>query len=242
VSIVDVPVYEPIAGKPLADWSVPTFLDRADARLASGSGERGTGKAARKRPRCRQDGTTQEYRDAWFIGFTPDLVVGVWVGNDDNAPMTKVVGGDMPAAIWRDFVERASPLVSKSAAAQRTTTVNASPGQTGAPGKQSLRGTPEVLDTGTLSVGGTPVRLHGVAGEGGRTALQLARFLRRREVVCEPVSSEGKVHRCRLGGEDLAELILSGGGARATPDAPPELLAAEEQARAERIGIWKRYR
>jgi penicillin-binding protein 1A len=39
-----------------------------------------------------------------------------------------------------------------------------------------------------------------------------------------------------LGGEDLAELILSGGGARATPDAPPELLAAEEQALAERLG------
>ena len=241
MSIVDFPVYESIACKPLADWSVPTFLDRADARLASGSGERGTGKAARKRPRCRQDGTTQEYRDAWFIGFTPDLVVGVWVGNDDNAPMTKVVGGDMPAAIWRDFVERAGPLVSKSAAtAQRTMPVNASPGQT--PGKQSLRGTPEVLDTGTLSVGGTPVRLHGVAGEGGRMALQLARFLRRREVVCEPAGSESKVHRCRLGDDDLAELILSGGGARATPDAPPELLAAEEQARAERLGIWKRYR
>jgi membrane peptidoglycan carboxypeptidase len=168
VSIVDVPVYEPIAGKPLADWSVPTFLDRADARLASGSGERGTGKAARKRPRCRQDGTTQEYRDAWFIGFTPDLVVGVWVGNDDNAPMTKVVGGDMPAAIWRDFVERASPLISKSATAQRTMPVNASPGQTGAPGKQSLRGPPEVLDTGTLSLGGTPVRLHGVAASPAR--------------------------------------------------------------------------
>jgi membrane peptidoglycan carboxypeptidase len=204
----------------------------------------GTGKGARLTNvrAAGKTGTTQEYRDAWFIGFTPDLVVGVWVGNDDNAPMTKVVGGDMPAAIWRDFVERASPLISKSDTAQRTMPVNASPRQTGAPGKQSLRGTPEVLDTGTLSVGGTPVRLHGVAGEGGRMALQLARFLRRREVVCEPASSEGKVHRCRLGDEDLAELILSGGGARATPDAAPELLAAEEQARAERLGIWKRYR
>jgi len=120
--------------------------------------------------------------------------------------------------------------------------VNATPGQTAIPGKQGLRGTAEVLDTGTLSVGGTPVRLHGVAGEGGRMALQLARFLRRREVVCEPAGSESKVHRCRLGDEDLAELILSGGGARATPDAPPELLAAEEQARAERLGIWKRHR
>jgi membrane peptidoglycan carboxypeptidase len=39
-------------------------------------------------------GTTQDYRDAWFIGFTSDIVVGVWVGNDDDRPMDGVVGGD----------------------------------------------------------------------------------------------------------------------------------------------------
>jgi penicillin-binding protein 1A len=41
-----------------------------------------------------KSGTTQDYRDAWFIGFTSDIVVGVWVGNDDDRPMDGVVGGD----------------------------------------------------------------------------------------------------------------------------------------------------
>ena len=49
-------------------------------------------------------GTSQNSRDAWFIGFTDKLVVGVWVGNDDNSPMDAVTGGSLPAEIWRDVV------------------------------------------------------------------------------------------------------------------------------------------
>jgi len=49
-------------------------------------------------------GTSQNSRDAWFIGYTEDLVVGVWVGNDDNAPMDRVTGGGLPAEIWRRTV------------------------------------------------------------------------------------------------------------------------------------------
>ena len=52
-------------------------------------------------------GTTQDYRDALFIGFVGDLVVGVWVGNDDNASMRRVVGGSLPARIWRGFTSYA---------------------------------------------------------------------------------------------------------------------------------------
>lgn len=65
----------------------------------------GTAKrAAFGRPAAGKTGTSQNWRDAWFIGFTPDYVTGVWVGNDDEKPMNKVVGGDIPASIWRRFM------------------------------------------------------------------------------------------------------------------------------------------
>lgn len=49
-------------------------------------------------------GTTQDHKDAWFIGCTDDLVTGVWVGNDDNQPMKNLVGGSVPTHIWRDYM------------------------------------------------------------------------------------------------------------------------------------------
>jgi penicillin-binding protein 1A len=59
-------------------------------------------------------GTSQDYRDAWFIGYTAQYVAGVWVGNDDNSPTKKVTGGSIPAAVWKDVMviahRDASPL------------------------------------------------------------------------------------------------------------------------------------
>ena len=51
-------------------------------------------------------GTTQGARDAWFIGFSADYVTGVWMGNDDNSPLTGVTGGGLPAEIWREVMVR----------------------------------------------------------------------------------------------------------------------------------------
>jgi penicillin-binding protein 1A len=69
----------------------------------------GTGKAARldDRPSAGKTGTTQDYRDAWFVGFSADLVCGVWVGNDDNTPMKHATGGGLPAHIFKNFMENA---------------------------------------------------------------------------------------------------------------------------------------
>ena len=68
--------------------------------------EEGTAHAARLgQPAFGKTGTTQEHRDAVFVGFTGDIVVGVWVGNDDHSPMKGVTGGGLPAQIWRSFVE-----------------------------------------------------------------------------------------------------------------------------------------
>jgi penicillin-binding protein 1A len=65
----------------------------------------GTGRAAAiGRPAAGKTGTSQEFRDAWFVGVTADLVAGVWVGNDDGAPMRRVTGGGLPAEVWRTFM------------------------------------------------------------------------------------------------------------------------------------------
>ncbi|HET9159103.1 MAG TPA: penicillin-binding transpeptidase domain-containing protein, partial [Caulobacteraceae bacterium] len=69
----------------------------------------GTGQAANigSAPAFGKTGTSQDYRDAYFIGFVGDLVIGVWVGNDDNTPMKRVVGGMLPAQIWREVMSYA---------------------------------------------------------------------------------------------------------------------------------------
>ncbi|MEX0921694.1 MAG: PBP1A family penicillin-binding protein [Rhodovibrionaceae bacterium] len=69
----------------------------------------GTGKgAAIGRPMAGKTGTSQDFRDAWFIGFTGNYVGGVWLGNDDNTPMDSVTGGGLPARLWANILSRAS--------------------------------------------------------------------------------------------------------------------------------------
>jgi len=69
---------------------------------------RGTGRAANiRRPVAGKTGTSDDHRNAWFIGFTPYMATAVWVGNDDNSPMKKVVGGTVPARIWASFMRDA---------------------------------------------------------------------------------------------------------------------------------------
>ena len=76
-----------------------------------GASIRGTGRAAALSiPAYGKTGTSQSGRDAWFIGFAGDLVVGVWVGNDDNTPNPGLHGGGVPAQIWRNFMVSALDL------------------------------------------------------------------------------------------------------------------------------------
>ena len=95
----------------------------------------GTGRSARleERPSAGKTGTTQDFHDAWFVGFTADLVCGVWVGNDDNAPMKHATGGTIPAHIFHAFMEDAEsglpvrPLTSLAAEAPATQAPEAKP-------------------------------------------------------------------------------------------------------------------
>ena len=69
----------------------------------------GTGRRAQLgfTPQAGKTGTTQDYRDAWFMGFTAQYVTGVWFGNDDYSPMKKITGGNLPAMAWKQYMEKA---------------------------------------------------------------------------------------------------------------------------------------
>ena len=98
-----------IGGPDVVQHSLAPYQDQLIS-LLQGVVQHGTGRAAALQGfAAGKTGTTQDYRDAWFIGFNNSLVVGVWVGNDDHSPMNGVVGGTIPAMIWKRFVEQASP-------------------------------------------------------------------------------------------------------------------------------------
>jgi len=82
---------------------ISTLVDMMKGVVVSGTGQN----ARLPRPVAGKTGTTSDYRDAWFIGFIPQLVAGTWVGNDDNSSMNKITGGGVPALMWRDFMKEA---------------------------------------------------------------------------------------------------------------------------------------
>ncbi len=78
-------------------------------KLLAGVIDRGTGKNAQiGRTAGGKSGTSQEFRDGWFIGYTPDLVAGVWIGNDDGSPSKRITGGGLPARMWAAFMQAAT--------------------------------------------------------------------------------------------------------------------------------------
>ncbi len=100
------PLMTPGSGKPVQVLSERTAgeLTWMMAQVV----ETGTGGRARlpDRQAAGKTGTTSAARDAWFIGFTADYVTGVWMGYDDNTPLTGVTGGGLPAEIWREVMVR----------------------------------------------------------------------------------------------------------------------------------------
>ncbi|MBR2068997.1 MAG: penicillin-binding protein [Candidatus Gastranaerophilales bacterium] len=77
--------------------------------------EIGTGKAANVAANVAgKTGTTNDYRDAWFVGFTPDIVTGVWIGNDNNSKLPGITGGSLPARIFAQYMKIAIENFPKS--------------------------------------------------------------------------------------------------------------------------------
>lgn len=107
---------------------------RTMVRMMQGVIDHGTGqRASFGRPAAGKTGTTQNWRDAWFVGFTPDWTAGVWVGNDDNRPMNKVTGGALPAEIWRRFMIEAHKDIPPHAFATAAAIAPADPVKTDGP-------------------------------------------------------------------------------------------------------------
>ena len=75
--------------------------DMLKATIEYGTGQKGS---LDPHPAAGKTGTGQDYRDAWFIGYTTYYVAGIWLGNDDFTPMKRVTGGSLPTKIWRDLM------------------------------------------------------------------------------------------------------------------------------------------
>ncbi len=90
-------------GRILDSRTVGTMTQMMEETIRSGTGK----KAKINRPAAGKTGTSQSLRDAWFVGFTSSIVVGVWFGNDDDSPMEKITGGTAPAVLWSDFMQKA---------------------------------------------------------------------------------------------------------------------------------------
>ena len=118
------------ARKPSGGDAVMSANDNIQmTRLMTETVTTGTGKAARleDRPTAGKTGTTQDFHDAWFVGFTADLVCGVWIGNDNNAPMVKATGGGLPARIFNQFMTQAEQNLPARPLIGSTLVANAEP-------------------------------------------------------------------------------------------------------------------
>ncbi len=107
--------------------AIPTVVADTMKETMRGVIERGTGRPARcPFPASGKTGTTNSFRDAWFIGYTDDLVTAVWVGNRHNQPMNHTFGATVPAPIWHDYMLVAEPIM---AAEHERNRRQAGPGQ-----------------------------------------------------------------------------------------------------------------
>ena len=85
----------------LSKRDVKKLTDMLEKVIDYGTGRR----AAIGRFAAGKTGTSQDNRDAWFVGFTDDYVAAVWLGNDDDTPMKRVSGSNLPAEIWKKIMQ-----------------------------------------------------------------------------------------------------------------------------------------
>ncbi len=92
------------AGRIVSEESIAEMNKMLKAVMTSGSGKKAN---LPQRSVAGKSGTSQSFRDAWFMGYSADLVLGVWMGNDNEKPMKKVSGGSLPALLWGHIMQAA---------------------------------------------------------------------------------------------------------------------------------------
>ncbi len=92
-------------GRVISDVVVGTMNRMLSTVVTNGTGQKA---ALPDRPVAGKTGTSQDFRDAWFIGYTNGLTAGVWLGNDDNTPTRKATGGALTALLWNRFMTEAT--------------------------------------------------------------------------------------------------------------------------------------
>ncbi|MCI5043478.1 MAG: transglycosylase domain-containing protein [Aquisalinus sp.] len=212
----------------------------------------GTGYGARiNQPSFGKTGTTQDHRDAWYIGFTDELIVGVWLGNDDYTPMNKVTGGSLPASIWKTFMTAAAPVLAQETSSPKfqkkplleiaqNTRNDDQPFSSWREHKLKLIGPATISEYGYLSVVDQELYLEHIQpvspyGSYYSVHQEMTEQFQDIEVTCELVNGYAS---CRAGDDNLAEMLLEKGWARTLYGAPSSYLAAESNARDKSLGIW----
>jgi endonuclease YncB( thermonuclease family) len=185
----------------------------------------------------------------WLAGASAAALVAVVAAGlvlESRPPETARTAATEPAAAPTGTPSGAARATPPAASPAAPDTVTPPPETGGDPepdtppsSPNAVTGPVQVIDTATLKVGGKVVHLFGVEWVRGGQADELARYIGGRTVTCQPAPGSETMN-CLVDGRDLSEVVLFNGGGRASPEASPELVAAEDHARSERLGVWKR--
>ncbi len=168
------PIFEQATGireRVISEGSARQLIYMMSRVVEAGSGQRA---AIPGRPIAGKTGTTNSMRDAWFIGFTADYVAGVWMGNDDNRPLSGVTGGGLPAEIWRQAMEdihrdlpvRPLPMIDPIAEARRPSDTVITIGGDGTSGSDGFRTDIDGTIRGPVTPQGTRIPIGNPQGQG----------------------------------------------------------------------------
>ena len=228
--------------------AAPAWRDHA-ARIGAAARDRFGGVAGWWGARdARGEGESLRQHRRWLAGGTAAVLLAVITAGlvvtsrapESGAPVPSrraaQAGADKPGALPGSAPASAPDPVTPPPESADTVEM---PDPPPAPAANAITGKAEVIDTATVRVAGKLMHLFGVEWVRGGQADELTKYLAGRPVSCTPVPGSENVS-CTVEGRDLSEVVLFNGGGRASPEASPELVAAEDHARTEHIGVWKR--